>query len=680
MPNGEDELSEIERRLELSQKQALIYGRDLRRIYQAEKAKREALELAHQKLRAIFDSTTSGLLVTDEDFIITEVNPAFCAMLECESEAILGISLSQVIKAAGLGSALQEMKDNNVDSATHVIELTEPSRRTLLATVSRLETQGGRGWVIVLHDLTAQKRTENLKNEFVAIASHELRTPTAAIMGFSELLAEDLMDILDEEGLKRLDAIQEASRDLHRTINELMEFVGTDDRTLEAGQEQLDLRQLVYDAIFNVKAAADKKGITVSQELPPIPMQVWGDRGMLVGVLTHLLENAITFNRPEGKVSVKAREEEEYWQIEVEDTGIGIPQRDLDNIFIPFYQVEEHLTRSVGGLGLGLSIAKRAVEFHGGRIWVQSRLGEGSTFSFILPKARQEDELARLKAELEVSRQQSLRYARDLARTYAERRKKATQLEMTTKQLIRAERLATIGQLAAGLSHDLGNVLTPLGMYAALLLTNRDQLGEENVTYVEQIKEIVNRVSKILRQLIDFSRGGSGVREAIVVEEVIDGALAMLDYMLTGKNITVERAYQSETAYVRADPGLLEQVFTNLIVNAADAMSGGGKLTVTTRLICGSESPTDQPYLEIVFADTGSGIASQNLDRIFEPFYTTKEKGKGTGLGLFVSYGIIEKHGGTIDVASELGVGTAFTIRLPLAQPTDEISLPNPFH
>ncbi len=206
-------------------------------------------------------------------------------------------------------------------------------------------------------------------------------------------------------------------------------------------------------------------------------------------------------------MSVKAREEEEYWQIDVEDTGIGIPQRDLANIFIPFYQVEEHLTRTVGGLGLGLSIAKRTVELHGGRIWAQSRLGEGSTFSFTLMKARREGELGRLKAELEASRQQSLRYAQDLAWTYAERRKKATQLEMTTRQLIRAERLATIGQLAAGLAHDLGNVLTPLGMFAALLLTNRDQLGEENADYVERIQEISNRVSKILRQLIDFCGG-----------------------------------------------------------------------------------------------------------------------------------------------------------------------------
>ena len=92
-------------------------------------------------------------------------------------------------------------------------------------------------------------------------------------------------------------------------------------------------------------------------------------------------------------------------------------------------------------------------------------------------------------------------------------------------------------------------------------------------------------------------------------------------------------------------------------------------MAVTTSLLGGPESPTNRRYLEIVFADTGSGIASQDLDRIFEPFYTTKERGKGTGLGLFVSYGIIEKHGGTIDVASELGVGTFFTIRLPLTQP-----------
>jgi PAS domain S-box-containing protein len=668
MLKGQDELSEIERKLELSQKQALIYGRDLRRVYKAEKAKREALEFALQKLRAIFDNTTSGLLVTDENFTITEVNPAFCAMLDCESEEVLGMPLSEVMKAAGLGSILKQMQDHRVESAAHEIELAEPLRRTLLADVSRLETEGGHGWVIVFHDLTAQKRTEELKNEFIAIASHELRTPVTAIMGFSELLAEDLAEVLDEEAQRRLDAIRRASERLRRTIDELTEFVGTDDRTLEARQEQLDLRQLVYDAIFNVKSEADRKGIVLSEELPTTPMQVWGDRGMLLGVLTHLLENAVAFNRPKGKALVRAVEEEEYWQIDIEDTGIGIPQVELPKIFTPFYQVEEHMTRSVEGLGLGLSIAKRAIELHEGRIWAQSRVGEGSTFSFTLPKARQEDELIKLKAELEANRQQSLRYAQDLARAYAERKAKATQLEMTTRQLMRAERLATIGQLAAGFAHDLGNVLAPLGMYAALLLANRDQLSEEDVGYVEQIKEIANRVSKILRQLIDFSREDTGVRETISVREVIDETLSMLDYVLTGRTITLERAYQSETAYVYADPSLLEQVFINLIVNAADAMPEGGKLTVTTRLSQG-ESPTDQRYLEIVFADTGYGITSQDLDWIFEPFYTTKERGKGTGLGLFVSYGIVEKHGGTIDVESELGVGTSFTVRLPLAQP-----------
>jgi PAS domain S-box-containing protein len=668
MLKGQDELSEIERKLELSQKQALIYGRDLRRVYKAEKAKREELEFALQKLRAIFDNTTSGLLVTDENFTITEVNPAFCAMLDCGSEEMLGMPLSEVMKAAGLGSILKQMQDHRVESAAHEIELAEPLKRTLLADVSRLETEGGYGWVIVFHDLTAQKRTEELKNEFIAIASHELRTPVTAIMGFSELLAEDLTQVLDEEAQRRLDAIRRASERLRRTIDELTEFVGTDDRTLEARQEHLDLRQLVYDAIFNVKSEADRKGIVLSEELPTTPMQVWGDRGMLLGVLTHLLENAVAFNRPKGKALVRAREEEEYWQIDIEDTGIGIPQVELPKIFTPFYQVEEHMTRSVEGLGLGLSIAKRAIELHEGRIWAQSRVGEGSTFSFTLPKARREDELIKLKAELEANRQQSLRYAQDLAKAYAERKAKATQLEMTTRQLMRAERLATIGQLAAGFAHDLGNVLAPLGMYAALLLANRDQLSEEDVGYVEQIKEIASRVSKILRQLIDFSREDTGVRETISVREVIDETLSMLDYVLTGRNITLERAYQSETAYVYADPSLLEQVFINLIVNAADAMPGGGKLTVTTRLSRG-ESPTDQRYLEIVFADTGSGIASQDLDWIFEPFYTTKERGKGTGLGLFVSYGIVEKHGGTIDVESELGVGTSFTVRLPLAQP-----------
>lgn len=129
--------------------------------------------------------------------------------------------------------------------------------------------------------------------------------------------------------------------------------------------------------------------------------------------------------------------------------------------------------------------------------------------------------------------------------------------------------------------------------------------------------------------------------------------------------LAFENGLDDDLPCVHADPGQLEQVFTNIIVNAIDAMSQQGALEVTTR--AAFNAPGEAQYAEILFADSGCGITPENLERVFEPFFTTKEVGKGTGLGLFICYGIIEKHGGTIDIESKLGKGTTLKIRLPIS-------------
>lgn len=255
--------------------------------------------------------------------------------------------------------------------------------------------------------------------------------------------------------------------------------------------------------------------------------------------------------------------------------------------------------------------------------------------------------------------------SRALDRAHAEIAERARELEMTTQQLVRAEKLALIGQLAAGIAHELGNVIAPLRVYARLL--SDIQPGDKDYSiYCARVTEITQRAGEILGQFSDFARKDSGRRCPVDLREIVTRSLFLMEYALRRKSIAVHRQDAPALPRVQADPGQLEQVFINMILNAVDAMEAGGELYINTRAVLAPGGPPH--YVEISFRDTGCGIAPEHLGRLFEPFFTTKELGKGTGLGLFISYGIIERHGGTIDVQSQLGEGTTFRIRLPVPQ------------
>jgi signal transduction histidine kinase len=163
--SDDDKLSELERQLKLSQKQAIVHDRDLQRVYQAEKARRETLEAITRRMQAVFDSMTGGLLIIGDDLCIMDANPAFCALIERGVESIVGQPVSAVFPASELDSLLQEAAGGERSTATGEIELTEPLPRTLLATISRIEAGKSKGWVVVLNDITAWKRMGNLKGE-----------------------------------------------------------------------------------------------------------------------------------------------------------------------------------------------------------------------------------------------------------------------------------------------------------------------------------------------------------------------------------------------------------------------------------------------------------------------------------------------------------------------------------
>jgi len=234
------------------------------------------------------------------------------------------------------------------------------------------------------------------------------------------------------------------------------------------------------------------------------------------------------------------------------------------------------------------------------------------------------------------------------------------ELQSTQQQLIHTEKLASVGTLAGGVAHEINNpLMVILGRTELLLL--QDGLPEAVRKNLDIIRGETCRISEIVRGLLTFSRRSrENTFEQVNVNDVIEKTLALTEHQLNGDNVTVIRQLQPDLPTIEANAGQLQQVFTNLVINAHQAMPQGGTLTVRTARVSEDQVVTE-------FEDTGCGISKENLQKIFDPFFTTKEEGKGTGLGLSVSHNIIERHGGDIGVTSESDKGTCFTIQLPVA-------------
>jgi signal transduction histidine kinase len=262
---------------------------------------------------------------------------------------------------------------------------------------------------------------------------------------------------------------------------------------------------------------------------------------------------------------------------------------------------------------------------------------------------------------------QALEYARDLVKAMRQKKEHQRRFELTSQQLIRAEKLATIGQVAATVAHELNNILTPLLMYAKLIY--KETTGDEKsdvAEFASQITKIANRASDMLRQLVDASWSESTITIPVDLMKVINNVLTLLAPRINNQNINVEQRYPDNLPLVMGNPSQLEQVFINIVLNAFDAMPAGGDFTITVKSKNGQTNLSDSTnFISIRLSDTGEGIPAENISSLFEPFFTTKARGAGAGLGLFVSYLIINQHNGAIEIESELDVGTTFIVKLP---------------
>ncbi len=232
----------------------------------------------------------------------------------------------------------------------------------------------------------------------------------------------------------------------------------------------------------------------------------------------------------------------------------------------------------------------------------------------------------------------------------------AETLHHTQQELLHKEKLASMGQLAAGVAHELNNPLGTIMLFADAL--HRELLPDDpHRSDLEMILKEANRARKIVADLLNFARQQEVLAQDTDLHALIDQSVESVRHQPTFAGVEIIRNYDPRVRIIQADPAQLQQVFVNLLNNAAEAIEGPGTITITTRARNGQ--------VEISIADTGCGIPEEHMDKLFMPFFTTKPPGKGTGLGLSIVYGIVKMHRGQIAVQSEVGRGTTFTITLP---------------
>ncbi|HMD41416.1 MAG TPA: ATP-binding protein [Candidatus Acidoferrum sp.] len=332
---------------------------------------------------AILGSMVEGVAVVNASERLVFANPGFAEILGLDVPPTSGSALVEVVRQTELLEAVRKVLGGEPRVQSEIV--TGTLRQHYFAiTVAAVSAGDTTGAVVVLHDITELRRLERVRRDFVANVSHELRTPLTAIQGFTETLLAGAID--DPQNRTRfLEIILEHSRRLARLTEDLLMLSKMDAERLELEIRRLSVAQLIDSCLETAQHRAADKKLRISVKVPENLPDICGDRRRLAEVLQNLLDNAIQYTLPDGEITLSAHTAKDEVILTVSDTGIGIPRADQSRIFERFYRVDAARSREAGGTGLGLAIAKHLVEVHGGRLWVDSEVGQGSHFHFSVP-------------------------------------------------------------------------------------------------------------------------------------------------------------------------------------------------------------------------------------------------------------------------------------------------------
>jgi len=357
----------------------------LTRMAQAIQAQMSMLTAQRNELIAIFESMVEGVLAVDRQGKILLVNSAAARFLGVSRESMLGQPLFSIVRHHELHALAHHVLEGG-GQETKALTIFQPQERLLR--VHGVPCSGAAptepAAVLVMEDITEHQRYEQLRKEFVANVSHELKSPLTAIRSLTETLLEGALE--DPANNRRfVQLIDEDAARLSRLIDDLLALSQIESQAVPLALARVALKPLVESVIVSLRPTIAARRLSVDMQIAA-GLNAHADPERLRQVLANLIDNAIKYNTDGGGLRIDALEESEELRMSVADTGMGIPPDDLPRIFERFYRVDKARSRELGGTGLGLSIVKHIVELHHGRVTVESRLGHGSTFTVILPR------------------------------------------------------------------------------------------------------------------------------------------------------------------------------------------------------------------------------------------------------------------------------------------------------
>ena len=347
------------------------------------------------KSQAILDGVADGVLFADASGKIILFNPAAERILEIPRQQAIGRSIREMLGLYGVEgrkwlAALEDWAAHPADRTPEdfIAERLQLGDRVVSVHASPV-IRGTEylGTVSVFRDITAEVEADRAKSEFISTVSHELRTPMTSIKGYADLLMLGMAGPLDEQQKRFIEIIRNNAERMVALVSDLLDI-----SRIESGRMQLDLRTLhihevVGQVLNTLQGRVLSKGLALQVDVPEDLPPVWGDSNRVAQILTNLISNAIQYTPPGGRVTISAHPNENMLEVSIADTGIGISKEDQRKIFDRFFRADDPLVQETSGTGLGLPITASLVQMHGGQIWVESELGEGSTFTFTLPLA-----------------------------------------------------------------------------------------------------------------------------------------------------------------------------------------------------------------------------------------------------------------------------------------------------
>lgn len=416
--------------------QTVRYAEDLAALYTVERAQRTELQVVNERLRAVIDSMADGMLTVDAAGRAVTVNTAACAMLDRPPAEVEGRPLVQLLGEAGTAAVLpggghradasgSREPDGEPESnmygqdmyGARVVELELPSPDGVARRVVRVATSPMRdgGRVLVLHDISMQRRVQHLKQDFLAIISHEMRTPLNGILGLGDVLLDEARRRGDSDAEELLGHLLQAARRMHAMVREVVRFAEVQGGRVEASDAPVEVDRVLAGVLEELSTFAAAQGVV----LGPMPVgaaqvTVRGNAGLLRELFLHVVHNAIRFNRQGGMVTLRCRPPRgmagtgagaqggpnganeqngadgsgcasREVLVEVADTGMGIGAQERERVFESFYQAQGYMTRNREGLGIGLTLARAIARLHGGEVTLSSEVGRGTTVAVRLP-------------------------------------------------------------------------------------------------------------------------------------------------------------------------------------------------------------------------------------------------------------------------------------------------------